>query len=58
MVEVNLSLCLIKYNAMKTYVGVEVRLHVFLTLVLYGGEWSASRPHHFTPGKEPLVPIV
>jgi len=22
-----------------------------------GGEWSASRPSRFTPGREPLVPI-
>jgi hypothetical protein len=28
-----------------------------LTSALDGGEWSASRPGHFTPGKEPLVPI-
>jgi hypothetical protein len=28
-----------------------------LTLALDGGEWSASRPGRFIPGKEPLVPI-
>jgi hypothetical protein len=28
-----------------------------LTSALHGGEWSASRSGHFTPGKEPLVPI-
>jgi hypothetical protein len=34
---------------MKAYGGVEVYIHVFLTLALDGGEWSASRPGHFTP---------
>jgi hypothetical protein len=29
----------------------------FLTLVLDGGEWSASRPGQFPPGTEPLVHI-
>jgi hypothetical protein len=28
-----------------------------LTSALDGGEWSASRPGRFTPGKEPLLPI-
>jgi hypothetical protein len=27
----------------------EVYLHAFLTSALHGGEWSASRPGHFTP---------
>jgi len=31
-----------------TYEGVDVELHVFLTSVLGGGEWSASRPGSFT----------
>jgi hypothetical protein len=34
---------------MKTYGGVDVQIHVFLTLALVGGEWSASRPGRFTP---------
>jgi hypothetical protein len=34
---------------MKVYGGVEVYVHVFLTSALLGGEWSASRPGHFTP---------
>jgi hypothetical protein len=38
--KVNLSLC------MKTYGGM---IHVFLTLALAGGEWSASHPIHFIP---------
>jgi len=31
------------------YGEVEVQLHSFLTLVLDGGEWLASRPGHFIP---------
>jgi hypothetical protein len=38
---------------MKAYAGVDVYIHVFLTSELVGGEWSGSRPGHFTPGKEP-----
>jgi hypothetical protein len=34
---------------MKVYGGVEVYIHIFLTLALVGGEWSASCPCHFTP---------
>jgi hypothetical protein len=34
---------------MKTYGGVDVYIHVFLTLALVGSEWSASRPGLFTP---------
>jgi hypothetical protein len=36
---------------MKTYGGVDVEIHVFLSLALVGGEWSASRPGRFTPGE-------
>jgi hypothetical protein len=35
---------------MKAYGGVDVYLHIFLTSAVVGGEWSASRPCHFTPG--------
>jgi hypothetical protein len=28
-----------------------------LTSILYGGEWSASRPGRFTPRKEPQYPL-
>jgi hypothetical protein len=31
---------------MKTYGGVDVYIHIFLTSSLVGGEWSASRPTH------------
>jgi hypothetical protein len=40
-----------KHSAIKMYGGVEVQLHVFLTLVLDEDEWSASHPSHFTPGE-------
>jgi hypothetical protein len=33
---------------MKTYGGVDVYIHVFLTSALAGGEWSASRLGRFT----------
>jgi hypothetical protein len=36
---------------MKTYGGVDVKIHVFLTSAPAGGEWSALRPCHFTPGE-------
>jgi hypothetical protein len=38
------------------YGGVEI--HIFLASALVGGEWSASRPCRFPPGKEPPVPIL
>jgi hypothetical protein len=36
---------------MKSYGGVDVKSHVFLTPALAGGEWSASRSGCFTPGE-------
>jgi hypothetical protein len=36
---------------MKAHGGVGVWFHIFLTSALVGGEWSASRPAGFTPGK-------
>jgi hypothetical protein len=36
---------------MKTYGGMDVQIHVFLTSALVGGESSASRPGCFTPGE-------
>jgi hypothetical protein len=36
------------------YGGVDVWIHIFLTLALAGGEWSASHPGHFTPGERAL----
>jgi hypothetical protein len=40
---------------MKAYGGVDVYIHIFLTSALVGGEWSASRPCRFTPGKENFI---
>jgi hypothetical protein len=34
---------------MKVYGGVDVYIHVFLTLALVGGEWSHSRPPLINP---------
>jgi hypothetical protein len=39
----------IKHYAVKTYGGVDVYTHVFLTSALVGGEWLASRLGRFTP---------
>jgi hypothetical protein len=41
---------------MKTYGGVDVGIHIFLTSALVGGKWSASLPSsalgtHFMGGK-------
>jgi hypothetical protein len=36
---------------MKTYGGMHVQIHIFLTSALAGGEWSASRLYLFTPGE-------
>jgi hypothetical protein len=36
---------------MKAYGGVKIEIHIFLTLALAGGEWSALRPGRFTPGE-------
>jgi hypothetical protein len=33
---------------MKAYGGVNVQIHIFLTSVIPGGEWSGSRPGRFT----------
>jgi hypothetical protein len=37
---------------MKTYGGVDVLIHTFLTSALSGGEWSTSRPGRFTSGEK------
>jgi hypothetical protein len=50
-VRITFSLCLSKYYATKTYVGMEVQIQVFLSLALHGSELSVSRPGRFTPGE-------
>jgi hypothetical protein len=42
---------------MKTYRGVDVEIHVFLTSALDGGEWLVSSCSRFTAGEKTLVPI-
>jgi hypothetical protein len=43
---------------MKAYGGVDVWIHIFLTLALAGGEWSASRPGPLYPrGNRPRYPL-
>jgi hypothetical protein len=42
---------------MSVHEGVEVQVYVFLTSALEGCEWSASRPSHLTPAKEPVILI-
>jgi hypothetical protein len=42
---------------MKKYGWVDVEIHVSFTSALAGGEWSASRPGRFIPGKELPVRI-
>jgi hypothetical protein len=39
-----------KHYTMKMYGGVDVQIHVFLTLALVGGEWSALPPGERAPG--------
>jgi hypothetical protein len=36
---------------MKAYGEVDIKIHIFLTSTLVRGEWSASRPCRYTPGK-------
>lgn len=37
-------------HAMQAHGGIGIWLHLFLTSELNGGEWSAPRHNHFTPG--------
>jgi len=43
----------LKHHAVKTYLEMQVQIHVFLTSVLDGGEWSASCPSCFIPWRIP-----
>jgi hypothetical protein len=46
----------LKQYTVKTYMRVEVKLHVFLTSALDGGEWYASRSSIAPGGNRPPVP--
>jgi hypothetical protein len=52
--EAKLAVCLIKQHVLEMYERLDEQLHVLLTAVLGGGEWSASRRQL---GKALLVPI-
>jgi len=56
-VKMKLPLCLTKYDAMKTYGGVEVQLYAILTSAPDEVDWSDSRPGHFTPVKKNRYPL-
>jgi hypothetical protein len=43
---------------MKANGGVDVKIHIFLTLALVGGEWPASRPCRFTPREKETSVII
>jgi hypothetical protein len=38
---------------MRMYGGVDIQIHIFLTLALVGGDRSASRPAALLSGKDP-----
>jgi hypothetical protein len=42
----------LKYHNMKMCGGVEVNINILVISAICGGEWSASRPGRFIPGKE------
>jgi hypothetical protein len=44
----------LKHSATRTRGGVEINLHVFVTLAIDGGELSASRPCCFIPRETAL----
>jgi hypothetical protein len=45
-------------TSMQTTTGEDITSYLFLTSVVDGGEWSASRPSHaLPPGKEPRYPL-
>jgi hypothetical protein len=58
LINVKLTPCLTNLNTIRTYREVEVQLHPFLTSALDGGDWSASRPGRFPPGKSPRYSLV
>jgi hypothetical protein len=55
-VGIHLSLLVAKGQPINMYERVEVYLHAFLTMVLDGGEISASRSSPFSPSDQSPVP--
>jgi hypothetical protein len=53
--KVKLSPCLIKLYTMKTYGGVQVYFHAFLSSASARDEWSVSRPGRFNTAKRASV---
>jgi hypothetical protein len=49
-VMVKLYLCLIKYQTMNTHGGAELYFHTIISIIMLGGELSASRLGPFTHG--------
>jgi len=47
----------VKLGVCPHHEAILVWLHSFLTLLLDGGEWSASCPGHFCPGKVPCCAL-
>ena len=52
--KVNVNVKLPLPTPLRDTVSVEVQLNSFLNLALDSGEWSASRPGHFTPEETAL----
>jgi hypothetical protein len=42
---------------MKSYGGVDVEIHIFLTSTLVGGSGHLHAQANLSPGKEPPIPI-
>jgi hypothetical protein len=51
MLNVKLSLCLIRQHAVKAYGRIKAWLHIFLITTLDGGEWSDLQFGCFIPGE-------
>jgi hypothetical protein len=54
-VKENLFTCVSKHHDLKTYCGVEVHFHAFLTSARNGDKYSFNTPGALHPRKEPTV---
>jgi len=54
-VNLNLPLCIAKHHTMKSYRGMEVHFHAFLTSARNGDKYSFNTPGALHPRKEPTV---